>query len=199
MRSRCATARRGESMIQFNRLLVLALAAAVNLPLNASAADPDEAALEGSLEEDGLQEKKPRATKDAPADPDPPLLEKIESRRKEVQAFLNEMQEKIGQPMDGLTPRDAKVWDKLVASSNKLVADFLAMQEKFFEAHRTALEAYQGAVSAANAAETDKHAKALAKLRADALKGDEKLEKAGLKLKADWEKFQAKMAASAEK
>ena len=109
------------------------------------------------------------------------------------------MQEKIGQPMDGLTPRDAKVWDKLVASSNKLVADFLAIQEKFFEAHRTALEAYQGAVSAANAVETEKHAKALAKLRADALKGDEKLEKAGLKLKADWEKFQAKMAASAEK
>ena len=62
-------------MIQFNRLLVLALAAAVNLPLNASAADPDEAALEGSLEEDGLQEKQPRATKDAPADPDPPLLD----------------------------------------------------------------------------------------------------------------------------
>ncbi len=186
-------------MFQFNRLLVLALAAAVNLPLHASAADPDEAALEGGLEEDGLQEKKPRATKDAPADPDPSTLEKIESRRKEVQTFLNEMQEKIGQPMDGLTPRDAKVWDKLVASSNKLVADFLAMQEKFFEAHRTALEAYQGAVSAANAVETEKHAKALAKLRADALKGDEKLEKAGLKLKADWEKFQAKMAASAEK
>ena len=94
-------------MFQFNRLLVLALAAAVNLPLHASAADPDEAALEGGLEEDGLQEKKPRATKDAPADPDPSTLEKIESRRKEVQAFLNEMQEKIGQPMDGLTPRDA--------------------------------------------------------------------------------------------
>jgi len=184
-------------MVQFNRLLVLALAAAVSFPLHASAADLDEAALEGGLEEDGLQEKKPRAAKESPADPDPASLEKVETRRREVQAFLNEMQEKIGQPMDGLTPRDAKVWDKLVASSNKLVADFLALQEKFFEAHRSALEAYQGAVSAANTAETGKHAKAIAQLRADALKKDEKLEKAGLKLKADWEKFQAKMAASA--
>jgi hypothetical protein len=181
------------------RLAAAAFAAALCVPSLASAADPDEGALEGGLEQDGLEEKKVRAAKTGPTDPDQGSLDKVEARRKEVQAFLNEMQEKIGQPMDGLTAKDAKVWDKLVSSSNKLVSSFLAAQDKFIEAHRSLLDAYQGAVSAGNAVESEKHAKAIAKLRSDVLKADDKLEKDGLALKVKWEEFLARVAASAEK
>lgn len=181
------------------RLAAAAFAAALCVPSLASAADPDEGALEGGLEQDGLEEKKVRAAKTGPTDPDQGSLDKVEARRKEVQAFLNEMQEKIGQPMDGLTAKDAKVWDKLVSSSNKLVSSFLAAQDKFIEAHRGLLDAYQGAVSAGNTVESEKHAKAIVKLRTDVLKADDKLEKDGLALKVKWEEFLARVAASADK
>ena len=181
------------------RLAAAAFAAALCVPSLASAADPDEGALEGGLEQDGLEEKKVRAAKTGPTDPDQGSLDKVEARRKEVQAFLNEMQEKIGQPMDGLTAKDAKVWDKLVSSSNKLVSSFLAAQDKFIEAHRGLLDAHQGAVSAGNAVESEKHAKAIVKLRTDVLKADDKLEKDGLALKVKWEEFLARVAASADK
>jgi hypothetical protein len=165
----------------------------------AQAADEEPAQIEDGLEENGLQERGPKADKSAPADPDPTLDGKVETRRKEIRELLNAFQEQVGNKKDDLTPADAKAWDKIVTEAGKLVQQFMDLDEKYIETRGPVLDRYRAAFGNGQDAEAAKVAKEVAKVRGDMLAKLEKLQKQADKVKGDWAKLEARIQKNADK
>lgn len=183
------------------KLFPLTIAALFGLlPVAGQAFAGDEpASVQDELEEPGLQEKQVRTERAEPADPDTALAGKVDLRRRETQALLNKFQEEVGHKSDGLTPADAKAWDKIVAQADKLVQGFLADNEKFLETHRGLLDNFQAATNAGKNEDANKIGKEITKLRADLLVKLDKLTKASENVAAEWHKLEARIQKNAEK
>lgn len=160
--------------------------------LPAAAWAQDETGDQGDTEHDGLLEREAPPPKVAAPDPDAKLQEKVDQKRRAMEQSVNALQTEATEPITGLTPKDAKTYDKFSQTVGKLVTDFLAGSEKFVEKNRTLLDQY---AAAAEGPARDKVGKDLIKERENYLKSLDKTGAQVDKIRSELNKIKAKVQA----